>query len=133
LKIQLIPKNIEILEQFHELLTTDEKQYYFQQDNAPPHKSKKTRPHLEKLFNKKIIPYPPRSPDLTPLDYYLWGHMKEMVYKDNPQTIDELKTSITSAIQNINPEIPKRVFNNMNKRAQMCINAQGGHFEHLLH
>jgi hypothetical protein len=126
-------KYIEILEEFHSKLTPEEKnRYYFQQDNAPPHKSRQTKPHLERLFNNRIIPYPPRSPDLTPLDFYLWGHVKEMVYKENPQTINQLKSAITCTIENINSEIPKRVFNNLKKRAQTCIDVQGRHFEHLL-
>ena len=27
------------------------------------------------------IEWPPRSPDLTALDYYIWGHMKTLVYE----------------------------------------------------
>ena len=77
------------------------------------------RSHLERLLNNRIIPYPPRSLELTPLDYYLWGHMKEMVYKDNPQSIDQLRSSITAAIQSINSEIPKRIFNM--KKGRKCV------------
>jgi transposase len=125
-------KYIDILQQFYNLLTPEEKNY-FQQDNAPAHTSRATKPHLQNFFESKVWKYPPRSPDLTPLDFYLWGHLKELVYRKNPQTIPELKQSIITAIQEIPQETIKRVFNNMKKRAEACISANGGHFEHILH
>ncbi|EZA62612.1 hypothetical protein X777_10243, partial [Ooceraea biroi] len=30
------------------------------------------------------ISWPARSPDLTPLDFFLWGHLKNEVYRDIP-------------------------------------------------
>ncbi|GFX80568.1 hypothetical protein TNCV_498361 [Trichonephila clavipes] len=33
----------------------------------------------------------PRTCDLTPLDYFMWGYVKSLVYADNPQTLDHLK------------------------------------------
>ena len=37
---------------------------------------------------------PPRSCDLTPLDYYLWGAVKDKCYADKPETFDTLKVNI---------------------------------------
>ena len=89
---------------------------------------------MQKLFGTRIVLYPPRSPDLTPLDYFLWGHVyKELVYKENPQTIIELKTLITNAIKNIPQETLSRVFQKMKKRAEACISVNRQHFEHLLY
>ncbi|GFX48299.1 hypothetical protein TNCV_4612991 [Trichonephila clavipes] len=34
------------------------------------------------------VNWPPRSCDLTPLDYFLWGYVKSLVYADKPQTLD---------------------------------------------
>ena len=59
-----------------------------------------TRPHLEQFFKDRVIDYPARSPDLTPLIFYLWGQIKQMVYKDNPQSINELKLSIEHFTRN---------------------------------
>ena len=42
--------------------------------------------------------WPPRSCDLTPLDYYLWGAIKDKCYADKPDTIDALKDNIREAI-----------------------------------
>jgi len=58
---------------------------YFQHDGAPPHYTNRVRELLNKLFPNRWlgrggpVAWPPRSPDLTPLDYCLWGHMKTLV------------------------------------------------------
>ncbi|GFW80994.1 uncharacterized protein TNCV_4803621 [Trichonephila clavipes] len=33
------------------------------------------------------VNWPPRSCDLTPLDYFLWGYVKSLVYADKPQRL----------------------------------------------
>ena len=60
---------------------------------------------------------PPRSPDLTPPDFYLWGHLKGRVYRNNPLTIEDLKTVICDDVRELNnPYPPFRVFQNMMRR-----------------
>ena len=57
---------------------------------TPPHYTQHVREYLnESLPNRWLghggpVAWPPRSPDLTPLDYYLWGHMKTLVYVSVP-------------------------------------------------
>jgi hypothetical protein len=43
----------------------------------------------------------PRSPDLNPCDFYLWGKLKSVVYANNPHDIKVLKQNIREAIYNI--------------------------------
>ena len=51
----------------------------FQQDGAPPHWGLIVRDFLNETFPNRWIgrncptPWPPRSPDITPLDFFLWG------------------------------------------------------------
>ena len=59
--------------------------------------------------------------------------MKELVYKDNLQTINELETSITTAAKNIPQETLSCVFLNIKKRAEACVSVNKQHFEHLLY
>ena len=60
----------------------------FQQDGAPPHFRLTVRAHLEETYGDRWIgrggptSWPPRSPDLTPLDFYAWGYMKNYVYEE---------------------------------------------------
>ena len=87
------------------------------------------------VFGDRVISrglWPPRSPDLTPPDFYLWGKLKGSVYADNPRTTDELKQKITSVIQNIQPDELERVFQNTQRRARLCLQVNGAHFQQLL-
>jgi hypothetical protein len=49
----------------------------------------------------ETIAWPSRSPDVVPLDYFLWGHMKDHVYSQTVNTLYELKAQITAAIANV--------------------------------
>ena len=78
------------------------------------------------------VEWPARSPDLSPLDFFLWGHLKERVYRDNPQTLTELKEAIGKEIRCIGSEVTKAVFDSMKKRAQDCIQSGGHHLKNFL-
>ena len=51
---------------------------FFQHDGAPPHYIRHVRDYLNQSFSNRWlgrggpVAWPPRSPDLMPLDYYLW-------------------------------------------------------------
>ena len=75
------------------------------------------------------IRWPPRSPDLNPCDFYLWGYLKSKVYNPLPNSLDELKMNIEREIKNISKEELKRVFMNFEKRCDFLIQAKGGHIE----
>ena len=47
------------------------------------------------------VVWPPRSCDLTPLDYYMWGAVKDKYYAGKPETIDALDDNIREAIGEI--------------------------------
>jgi len=40
-------------------------------------------------------PWPPRSPDITPLDFFLWVYVKDNVFSTPIPNITNLKTKIT--------------------------------------
>jgi len=54
------------------------------------------------------VNWPPRSCDLTPLDFFLWGYLKSQIYTNKPQTIDALKVNIINAIQQIQSDLDAR-------------------------
>jgi hypothetical protein len=62
--------------------------------------------------------WPPRSPDLTAPDFYLWGAAKSAVYHDRPRTLNEFKTAITAYIRNLSQANLQKVFANKIKRVQ---------------
>ena len=81
--------------------------------------------------NEPIL-WPPRPPDLTPLDYFLWGYDKGRVCADKPTSLKDLKMKIRQAICTITPDVLEKVTLNFQNRAGMCIAAHGGHFEWTL-
>lgn len=126
----------EILHTFVDQLHDDElQQGYFQHDNATPHTAGHTLQYLQEFYGNRLITsglWPPRSPDLTPLDYFLFGHLKTTIYRNRLHTLNELKEAITTAIRSITPQQLTNVFNNMQRRVAACIENDGNHFEHLL-
>ena len=76
--------------------------------------------------------WPPRSPDLTPADFFLWGLMKGKVYKKTPRTIEQLKYAVRQEIQAVNVDSLGKVFQNLEKRLQVCLDVKGDQFQHRL-
>jgi hypothetical protein len=76
---------------------------YFQHDRAPPHFSRVVIQHLNNTFLGRWIGSggqhnsPPRSPDLSPIDYGLWGWIKSQVYEIKVNTQTELLARILDA------------------------------------
>ena len=80
------------------------------------------------------VAWPPRSPDLNPLDFYFWGHLKSVVYATPINTVEELRNRINDAFQQVrqNPGIFERVRRSMVWRIAGCVEQTGRHFEQLL-
>lgn len=113
---------------------------YFQHDGAPAHFSIAVRNHLRATFGNRWIgrggpvAWPPRSPDLTCLDFFLWGHMKQLVYETVVETEEDLVARITVAADAIAdmPGIFERTRQSMVRRCTACIQANGRAFEQFL-
>ncbi|GFX40858.1 putative DD41D transposase [Trichonephila clavipes] len=77
---------------------------------------------LKDTFGDRLISrfgpvnWPPRSCDLTPLDYFLWGYVKSLVYADKPQTLDHLEDNIHRVIADIRPQMLEKVIENWTSR-----------------
>ena len=83
------------------------------------------------ISKKCDVEWAPDSPDLKPLDFYLWGHLKSKDYENRPQSIPELKAAITAQIRTIQKEECRRVVDNFQQRIQVCLQRGGAHFEHV--
>jgi len=113
---------------------------WFMHDGAPAHFSVLARQFLTATYGDRWIGrggphvWPARSPDLNPLDYFLWGHLKSLVYTTPVDDVEVLRTRILSgcdAIRN-DPGVLERVRVSMRRRLDSCIRAGGGHFEQFL-
>ncbi|CAH1966861.1 unnamed protein product [Acanthoscelides obtectus] len=106
---------------------------HFQQDGAPAHNSRGTYHFLSTTFNDQWIgtngpiQWPPRSPDLNPLDYFLWGYLKNQIYKRRYDNLDALKTAVREKITQIDGRTILKTVRAVEKRAQKCIEEQAPH------
>ena len=128
---------LDFLDELYHQLTERERNYcFFQQDGATCHTSERSLTRVHQIFTEERTVskglWPPRSPDLSTSDFYLWGYLKGKVYEQNPHSIDELKDNIRNCISSITQVELERVFLNMLNRAQTCLDGGGGHFQHLL-
>jgi hypothetical protein len=111
----------------------DIQKLFFQQDGAPPHYSLRVREFLNEKFPERWIgrrgplEWPPRSPDLTPLDFWLWGHLKEQVYAQKPKTLADLRHGIEVASSQITIDMCAFTCGNVTRRMERVIDANGAH------
>jgi len=63
------------------------------------------------------------------LGFYL---LKGNVYQNKPRTIAALKANITEEIQAVTADVLATTFQNIARRVQTCLDANGGHFLHML-
>jgi hypothetical protein len=82
------------------------KQMWFLHDGVPPHFSADVRAFLNTNFLEWWIgrggsqPWPLRSSNLDPIDFFLWGHVKSMVYQGQEiQTKEELWRGFRTVLQ----------------------------------
>lgn len=110
---------------------------WYQQDGAPPHFTTFVRHWLDENFpnwirrGSLVFEWPPRSPDLSSLDFFLWSYIKHLVYQVQPKDLDELCARIKDAFASITPEILKKVHFDVLYRLHLCIAADGEHIEHI--
>ena len=101
----------------------------FQQDGATAHTSRRSHSLLREMFPEHVISlrgdigWPPRSPDLTPSDFFLWGYLKAKVYEQRPLTLEAAA---------ITPEMILKVMDNYRERPHQCINIQGRRLSDVL-
>lgn len=113
---------------------------FFMHDGAPPHFSRLVRDHLNQTHPDRWIgrggpiSWPPRSPDLNPLDYFLWGYLKSLVYSVSVENVQQLEQRVIDCCEEIrNKEgVFARVRTSMRNRLAGCIDMNGNHFQHLL-
>ena len=83
-----------------------------------------------KIALSAAVVWPPRNCDLTPLDYYLWGAVKNLTYK--PETIEALKDNTREAIGEIQLHIIDNVLKNWTDPVGYCMTNRGSHLNEII-
>jgi len=117
--------------------------FIMQQDGAPPHFRLGIRRWLNDILPHRWIggdaheelmfcPWPARSLNLTPCDYFLWSYMKDKVFvPPQPVSIPDLKNRITAAVETITPDLLSRVWQELDYLLDVCRVTKGANIEHL--
>ncbi|GFX89512.1 transposable element Tc3 transposase [Trichonephila clavipes] len=102
------------------------------------HTARATIDLLKDTFGDRLISrfgpvnWPPRSCDLTPLDYFLWGYVKSLVYADKPQTLDHLEDNIRRVIADIRPQMLEKVIENWTSKLNYIRASRGSHMPEII-
>ncbi|GFX63234.1 transposable element tc3 transposase [Trichonephila clavipes] len=111
----------------------------FMQDGAPPHITRCVTDVLKHHFTEERVIsrqfrhlWPPRSPDLSPCDFWLWGPLKQLVSCDQPNTLPDLKDSISRHVLNLSQNTLRSTVEHAILRFQIVAENDGHHVEHLL-
>ncbi|GBM93998.1 hypothetical protein AVEN_219767-1 [Araneus ventricosus] len=108
---------------------------FWQQDGAPPHWGKIVRSYLNTQFPRRWIgrngplAWPPRSPDLTQLDFFLWGYVKDKVFASKITDITQLKTRIIEVIENTSQSMLTSAWNEIEYRLDVTRATKDAHIE----
>jgi hypothetical protein len=68
-----------------------------------------------------------RSPDLTPLDFFLWGYVKNIVYQIKLNNLQHLKARIRDAVATVKPNMLQEMWNQVEYRLDFCRAIKGAH------
>lgn len=121
-----------------DLTLQEREEMWLQHDGCPVHFYVRAREILNLDHNQRwigrvgIINWPARSPDLTPIDFFLRGLLIEKAYAFKPTTPENIRDRTRNACHELNGEILRRTHDSFIVRAGKCIEADGHYFEHFI-
>ena len=105
--------------------------WIFQQDSAPAHKAKNTQNWLRDNCPGFISSeeWPPSSPDLNPLDYFIWGTLEARVNAKKHLNLESLRAALQEEWNNFPIEVVRECIEAWPRRLRSTIAKKGGRFE----
>lgn len=116
----------------------ENQEIWFQHDGCPAHYGLQVREYLNNNFPNcwigrgGTINWPPRSPDLAPCDFFLWGHLKNNIYKKRHPNVNSLREAIVQQCSLITDRQLANVRRSFYNRLGYCLERNGELFEYLL-
>jgi len=111
---------------------------WFLQDGATAHTARASMTVVRQMFPQHVVshfgdvPWPPRSPDLSACDFFLWGYLKSKVYVQKPCTVDDLKVPIREEIATVPQEMLVNVMQNFEERLRTSVRQEGRHLSDII-
>lgn len=124
----------------HLLALGSEDELWYQHDGCPAHNDVLAIEWLHNTFSGNVIgthealAWPARSPDLSPNDFWLWGHITTKIYdRMEPfSNVDDLWTAVQTCCNTVTHGQLANVQREIAERVTHCILSEGKLFEHLL-
>jgi len=98
----------------------------FMQDNAPCHKAHRTLNYLASKLIKMLQNWPPRSPDLNPIEN-LWAMIQRLVSERGPRDKEELTRFVVEVWERIPQTVIDEYVLSFEHRVKQVIAAKGHH------
>jgi hypothetical protein len=119
-------------------LRVNMEEMWLQQDGATVHTARPSMTVVRQMFPQHVVSrfgdvaWPPRSPDLSARDFFLWGYLKSKVYVRKPRTDDDLKVSIREVIATVPQEVLVNVMQNFEERLRTRLRQEGRHLSDII-
>ncbi|PNF14991.1 hypothetical protein B7P43_G01527 [Cryptotermes secundus] len=75
------------------------------------------------------IRWPPSSPDLTPLDFFLWGYVNDRVFVPPVNDLPDLRARIRETIATVPTDMLERTWQEIEYRLDTVHATNGAHVE----
>ena len=111
---------------------------WYQQDGAKCQTTEMIRNWLAGKFGARVIsgktdrPWPAKSPDLSPCDYWLWSICLQEIRKVKPRQLIELQELVSDFCFSLSSDEVRKATAHVLRRTEICLELGGGHFEHML-
>ena len=76
---------------------------------CPAHTAQETQNWLQERLGERVMsmfetcPWPSSPPDLTPSEFFMWGHFKSHVYRTSSRSLWDLKEAVKSVVGCVSP------------------------------
>ena len=126
-----------------ELIANENEDFIYQQNGAPPHWKLTVRAYLNNNLPRRwigstsgegnvMLKWPPRSPELTPCDFFLWEYVKTLAnVPPLSANVNELKQRTTIALETVTQDMLHRVLEGLDYPLDVCRVTGGEHIERL--
>ena len=107
-----------------------EDDYWFQHDSSPVHYAEIVVKNLNRRLPERWIGrggpihWPPRSPDLTPLDFCFWHELRQLVLVDEHDTVDKIIGSVQRHVAGL-LDVAQRACLGVKERMEKCLEHHG--------
>lgn len=113
------------------------RKFFFHHDKSTCHTAAYTKAYMDQMTSEHGIRFiqkediPIKGPDVSPMDFFGFGYLKQEVKKTRVRTLNGLWKKCQSIWDNISPETCAKVFQSWKKRCRLVAKRHGAHIEQV--